>query len=48
MNWFEATQMKSKSGAFDSYLKTVDELSEQERKQKGPIGRYLDELEQQF
>jgi hypothetical protein len=48
LNWFEATQMKTMSGAFDNYLKTVNELSEQDRKQKGPIGKYLDELEQQF
>ncbi|MDR3405239.1 MAG: hypothetical protein P4L99_22280 [Chthoniobacter sp.] len=48
LNWFEATQMKTKSGSFDNYLKTVDELSEQNRKQKGPIGQYLDELEKQF
>ena len=26
-------------------LKTAGEISEQERKQKGPVGRYLDELE---
>ncbi|MEP6669487.1 MAG: hypothetical protein ABJF10_10065 [Chthoniobacter sp.] len=48
LNWFEATQMKTKSGAFDNYLKTVNELSDQARKQKGPIERYLDELEKQF
>lgn len=48
LNWFEATQMKTKSGAFDNYLKTVEELSDQDKKQKGPIGEYLDELEEQF
>jgi hypothetical protein len=48
LNWFEATQMKSKSGAFDNYLKTVEELSDQDKKQKGPIGEYLDELETHF
>lgn len=48
LNWFEATQMKSRSGAFDNYLKTVEELSDQDKKQKGPIGEYLDELETQF
>ncbi len=48
LNWFEATQMKSKSGAFDNYLKTVEELMEQDKKQKGPISEYLDELESQF
>jgi hypothetical protein len=48
LNWFEASQMKTRSGAFDDYLRTAEELSEQDRKQKGPIGRYLDELERQF
>lgn len=48
LNWFEATQMKSKSGAFDNYLKTVEQLMEEDKKQKGPISEYLDELEAQF
>jgi hypothetical protein len=48
LNWFEATQSKSSSGTFDNYLKTANEISEEDRKAKGPIGRYLDELEQEF
>jgi len=48
LNWFEATQMKSLSGVFDSYLKTAAAISEQERKQTGPIGRYLDDLQREF
>lgn len=48
LNWFEATQMKTMSGAFDNYLHTAEELSEQDRKHKGPISRYLDEIESQF
>jgi hypothetical protein len=48
LNWFEATQMQSRSGVFDNYLKTANEISEQERKQKGPVGRYLDDLEQEY
>ncbi|EDY20361.1 hypothetical protein CfE428DRAFT_2285 [Chthoniobacter flavus Ellin428] len=48
LNWFEATQMKTMSGAFDNYLKTVDELSAEDKKQKGPIGQYLDQLEPEF
>ena len=48
LNWFEATQMKTRSGAFDNYLKTANEISEQDRQQKGAIDRYLDELEQEF
>ena len=48
LNWFEGTQMKSRSGTFDNYLKTANELSEQDRKQDGPIGQYLDQLELEF
>ncbi len=48
LNWFEATQMPSQSGVFDSYLKTANELDEQDRRQRGPIGRYLDQLEPEF
>jgi hypothetical protein len=48
LNWFEATQMESRSGVFDNYLKTASEISEQDRKRNGPVARYLDELEQEY
>ena len=48
LNWFEATQMQTRSSAFDDYLKTARELSEQDQKNKGPVGRYLDELEKEL
>jgi hypothetical protein len=48
LNWFEGTQMKSRSETFDDYLKTANEISEQDRKQTGPISQYLDALEQEF
>lgn len=48
LNWFEATQMSSRSGLFDNYLKTASELDEQDRKRDGPIARYLDALEAEF
>jgi len=48
LNWFEATQMHTRSGVFDNYLKTAEEISERERKQKGLIGKYLDELEREL
>ena len=48
MNWFEATQMKTRSGAFDNYLKTAAEIAEQERKQKGLVGKYLDDIEKEL
>ena len=48
LNWFEATQSTSRSSAFDAYLKTAEEISERDRKQTGPVGRYLDEVERDF
>jgi hypothetical protein len=48
LNWFEATQMGGRSHAFDSYLQTANELSEQARKSRAPIARYLDELEREY
>ena len=48
LNWFEATQMGSRSATFDNYLKTANAISEQDRKQKNPIARYLDEFEQEL
>jgi hypothetical protein len=48
MNWFEGTQMSIRSNAFDSYLKTADEISEQDRQRSGPISKYLDQLEREY
>jgi hypothetical protein len=48
LNWFEATQTRSSSGVFDNYLKTAGQFSEQEQKQKGPLARYLDEIEREL
>ncbi|KAB2645439.1 MAG: hypothetical protein DVB27_10225 [Verrucomicrobia bacterium] len=48
LNWFEATQRIGPNRDFDEYLKTAREISEQERKQRAPIARYLDELEREY
>lgn len=48
LNWFEATQMGSRSHAFDNYLKTANELSDHEAKRRDPIARYLDEIEREY
>ena len=48
LNWYEGTQLGGHSNAFDSYLKTANELSEQEQKRRDPIGRYLDDFEQEY
>ncbi len=48
LNWFEVTQRIGPNRDFDEYLKTAREISEQERKQRAPIARYLDELEREY
>ena len=48
LNWWEATQMQSRNGTFDSYLRAANEISEEDKKDKGPIGAYLDQMEQDF
>ncbi len=48
LNWFEATQTGVRSNAFDNYLKTANEISEEKKKPTDPIARYLDELEREF
>jgi hypothetical protein len=48
LNWWEATQMQSRNGTFDSYLRAAEEISQSDKKDKGPIGAYLDQMEQEF
>ena len=48
MNWFEATQQKSQSGAFTDYLRTAVQSSEAQPRRRDPISVYLDALEQQL
>jgi hypothetical protein len=48
LNWWEATQTKSRSDTFDNYLKAANEISDEQQKKKGPIGQYLDQLELEF
>ena len=48
LNWFEGTQMGQRSDAFDSYLKTANEISEQDRHASEPISRYLDQIESEL
>jgi hypothetical protein len=43
LNWFEATQGKQQTDAFDSYLKIASELHAPVRR-TDPISQYLDEL----
>jgi hypothetical protein len=48
LNWFEATQLGTRSGAFDSYLKAANEISAQESRRSTPITEYMDQLQQEF
>jgi hypothetical protein len=48
MNWFEATQMKNRSGNFTDYLKAVDQSQLSESKRHDPLSVYVDAVENQF
>jgi hypothetical protein len=48
MNWFEATQMKSRSGNFRDYLKAVDQSQLSVPKRHDPLSVYVDALEDQL
>jgi hypothetical protein len=50
MNWYEATQMKTISGAFEEYLRAAKQLeaSQQGRQRPDAISVYLDGLEMEF
>jgi hypothetical protein len=48
MNWFEATQMTSGSGAFAGYLRAADEPQTPEPRRRDPLSVYLDALEDQL
>ena len=48
MNWFEATQMKSRSGNFADYLKAVNHSQLSAPKRHDPLSVYVDALEDQF
>lgn len=48
LNWYEATQSAGRSHAFDDYLKTAREISEQDRQHRDPVARYLDEMEREY
>ena len=47
MNWFEATQMESQSGAFNGYLKAANQSQVSAPRRRDPLSVYLDALEDQ-
>ncbi|HEU0208401.1 MAG TPA: hypothetical protein VFQ78_05420, partial [Candidatus Udaeobacter sp.] len=48
MNWFEATQMRTRSGDFGGYLKAADRSQLPPRTRSDPLSIYVDALEDQF
>ena len=49
MNWFEATQARTASGAFREYLKAAEFATERRvRRRRDPVSVYLDAMESQF
>jgi hypothetical protein len=48
MNWFEATQLQTKSGDFTTYLKAAGASEESEKPRRDPLSVYLDAVEAQF
>jgi hypothetical protein len=48
LNWFEATQARTKSGAFENYLNAVEQQSDAAPRRHDAISVYLDALAEQF
>lgn len=48
MNWFEASQMESKSGAFNDYLKAANQSQVSAPRRRDPLSVYLNALEDQI
>ncbi len=47
LNWYEATQMRTPSDAFDGYLQTANEFAHRV-KHNDPVSRYLDGIASEF
>ncbi len=48
MNWYEATRLRTSSGAFTHYLKAADQLGGPEKRRRDALSVYLDAIEAQF
>jgi hypothetical protein len=48
MNWFEATQMQRRSGAFDDYLRAATQSEVAPPRRRDPLSIYLDALADHF
>jgi hypothetical protein len=47
LNWFEATQSRTVSGAFRDYMRAAELAQERQARRRDPISVYLDALEVQ-
>jgi len=48
LDWYEASQTRSYSGAFDDYLKLGDKLDNEIRTRHDALSKYLDTLEKEY
>lgn len=48
LNWYEATQLGTRTNAFDSYLKAANALSNLDGPRSEAIAHYLDQLQAEF
>jgi hypothetical protein len=49
LNWYEATQRTQASGSFDEYIRTADQLDQEDAASRNdPISKYMDSVEQQL
>jgi hypothetical protein len=48
LDWYEATQSTSPSGAFEDYLHAAGELEKPRPPRTDAISRYLDEMETEY
>ncbi len=48
LNWYEATQLNTRSSDFDSYLKAAEEMAHPDLKPSPEISRYLDQIEKEY
>jgi hypothetical protein len=48
LNWFEATQLSTRSGRFEGFLNTSSAASPSAAHRKDAFSAYLDAMEEQF
>lgn len=48
LNWYEATQRKGLTGAFEGYFRLFEQLSKPPTRPPDPFSIYLDEIEEEF